>query len=82
MGRFFYGEFAGAAAGYVGSACGCVAGSGPFDARTASVSYRRLGGVTGSYAFDCMDAGGRAMQGAIAERVVRVGFGNAVFGSM
>lgn len=47
---FFYGEFAGAAIGYFGAACGCVACGGAGDAARAAVSYRCLGGVARPYA--------------------------------
>lgn len=45
----FYGEFTGAAVGYVGAACRCAAVSGGGDATRAAVSYRCVGGFAGSY---------------------------------
>lgn len=46
----FYGEFTGAAAGYVGTACGCTAVGGAGDASGVAVSYRCVGGFAGLYA--------------------------------
>lgn len=39
---FFYGESAGAAAGYAGAACGCVARGGAGDTAGATVSSLRV----------------------------------------
>lgn len=47
---FFYGEFAGTAVGFAGSAYRSVAGGGANDETGAAVSYRCLGGAAGSYA--------------------------------
>lgn len=47
---FFYSESAGAAVGFAGAACGCVARGGAGDAAGAAVSYRCLGGAARPYA--------------------------------
>lgn len=58
VGRTFYDELAGAAAGYVGTACGCAAVGGADDAVVAASSYRCMGGFAGSYAL-CLDIAAR-----------------------